>query len=489
MRTLLRNGLVLTEDYTRFEKQDLLLDGDLIAAVEPRGRLAGEQADQIVDLSGKLVIPGLINAHGHSYAGILKGSIGAIPLDVYMLYAIAGGTARSQRAIYVSAMLDAVQMLKNGITSFVDHFSQRPTQEPEGIDAIVRAFLDSGMRARVAPMYSDKSFAETVPFPEEERLRNAGGKPKQSPQEYVRVVDEAIGRWNREGGRVRLMLGTDGPQRCSDELLGLTKELEAQHRCGWQTHVLEAKTQAVMSHRLYGKGLVEHMAEDLGVLNERTSLVHAVWLSDREIGLAAEAGAAVVHCPRSNLYLGSGTAPLLAYKAAGVPVALGTDGGNLGALELFEVIRTATLMHRFDEVDYEKWPTAPSSLRTAYEGGARVMQDQIGTIAAGAKADLTILDGASEIYWPRRDLLRQMVYYENGSSVDTVIVDGKFLLVGGEVLGVDERALREEAQELADQLGLTGPDAPGPSASEIAKYREMYLDVMEKDLGMDRFHG
>lgn len=489
MKTLLRNGLVLTEDYSGFEKRDLLLQEDLIKAVEPWGTVAGDQADQIVDLSGKLVIPGLINAHGHSYAGILKGSIGAIPLDIYMLYAIAGGSARSERAIYVSAMIDAVQMLKNGITSFVDHFSQRPTQEPEGIDAVVRAFLDSGIRARVAPMYSDKSFAETVPFPEKERLSNAGSKPNQSPQEYVRVVDEAIGRWSGADDRVRLMLGTDGPQRCTDELLGLTKELEAQHRCGWQTHVLEAKTQAVMSNRLYGKGLVEHMAQDLGVLNERTSLVHAVWLSDREIGLTAEAGAAVVHCPRSNLYLGSGAAPLLAYKKAGVPVALGTDGGNLGALEMFEVIRTATLMHRFYEVDYQDWPTASGSLRTGYEGGARVMQADVGVVAPGAKADLTILDGRSEIFWPRRDLVKQLVYYENGSSVDTVIVDGTFRVVGGRVLGIDEPALREEAQEIADTLGLTGSDAPGPSESELERFRAMYLDVMKRDLGMDRFHG
>lgn len=481
MRQLIQGGLILSQEFDRFVPKDILVADDRIERVVERETVGSDEVDAVIDAGGRLVIPGLINAHGHSYAGLLKGSIGEIPLDIYMLYAIAGGSARSTRAIYVSAMIDAVQMLKNGVTSFIDHFSQRPIQKPEGIDAVVQAFSDSGMRARVAPMYSDKPYAETVPFRESVRPRGKGGPPAQSPEEFMRVCDEAIGRWNKEGSRVGIMLGTDGPQRCTDELLKLTGELEEQHRCGWQTHVLEAKTQAVMSRRLYGKGLVEHMADDLGVLNDRVSMVHGVWLSEREIELTAEHGANVVHCPRSNLYLGSGVAPVLSYLDAGVPVALGTDGGNLGALDMFEVMRDGILIHRLGETDYERWPSPQSGLSMTYAGGAKAMQagGNIGVLTAGAKADITILNTEASIWHPVKNLVRQMVYYENGNSVDTVLVDGNTLVKDGHVVDLDERALMEEAEEIAGELGLNTGSGSGPSDEEIARYRAMYLDAMD----------
>ena len=348
MAILIKNGMMLLADNYSWRVQDLVIDGGKIAQVGSTIDSSSYRIEETIDAEEYLVIPGLINAHAHSYAGVLKGSIDNLPLDMYMLYAIASGSERSDREIYISAMIDCIQMLRSGITSVIDHFSQRPRQERHGIEAVVKAFSDSGIRAVIAPMFSDQNFFTTVPFKAGEFPETLSGPKNPAPQSaesFIDVCEDAIQTWQNYHNRIKITLGTDGPQRCSDRLLELTAALEEQYQAGWHTHMLEAKTQAVMSHNLYGKGLVEHLAER-GMLNERSSFVHSVWLNDREIALLANHHANVVHCPASNLHLGSGISPIPTMLSAHVNVALGTDGGNLGSLNMFENMRLASLLHR-----------------------------------------------------------------------------------------------------------------------------------------------
>ena len=487
MTTLLKNAKYLLPDCVSWGEGDILLAGGRIAAV---GALPqGAEADEVIDARGKLVIPGFINAHAHSYTGYLKGSIDCMPLDIYMLHAIAGGSSRSAREIYVSTMVEALEMLKSGTTSVVDHFSERPSLTTEGLHSAADAFDNLGMRANIATMFADRGFLDTIPLlpgelPDEVRDRPSGRA--QSPEEYIAVVEQAYLDARERDGRVRVILGTDGPQRCSDHLLELTGELERKYEMGWQTHALEAKTQAVFAREQYGVGLIEHM-RDMGLLNSRLSLVHAVWLSEREMELCAEYGVNIVHCPGSNLHLGSGIAPVGRYRELGVNVALGSDGGNCGGVAMPEQLRLAARLSRVTEPDYARWLTAADALKMDYSGGKRVlMRGSCGAISEGADADLVLLDADNCLWQPEGDLTCQLVYGESGANVDTVFVAGRKVLQGGRSTLVDEEALYAEAREYAARIRRDNAPKFEAVERQTPYLRGMYLREIERDWPEDR---
>lgn len=486
MSILLKNATYLKPDLQSWSEGDITVTGSQIAAL---GTADPDIAwEEVIDCKGKVVIPGLINSHAHSYTGYLKGTIDNVPLDIYMLYAIAGGSFRTPREIFVSSALEALSMLKRGTTAVVDHFSQRPMLSIEGLDATVSAFQAVGMRARIATMFADKGFFETLPMAPGElpaQVLPKGGGKGQSVEEYISLVEQAFLKYEKDP-LIQIMLGTDGPQRCSDELLLKTGELEQKYSMGWQTHILEAKTQAIVSHRFYGKGLIEHM-DELGVLNERTALVHHVWVSDRELELVARHGSTVVHCPSSNLHLGSGVAPVDRYRAMGIPVALGSDGANCGSSGMLEQVKLAALLHNVAQPDYERWFSADQALALDYQGGAGIFRQNIGCLTPGAQADLVIID-IDNIFWqPANDLTRQLVYYENGSNVDTVLIAGRPVLRNGVSPLLNEADLIAEGKELCEKLRRDCVDSMALVEKQIPYLRKMYLREIGQDIGFNRF--
>lgn len=486
MSILLKNALYLKPDCRTWAEDDIYIEGEHIKAI---GSAAAEYTpDETIDCTGKAVIPGLINSHAHSYTGYLKGTIDNVPLDIYMLYAIAGGSFRSEREIYVCSLVEGLQMLKRGTTSVIDHFSQRPSISLSGLDADADAFKKLGMRARIATMFADKGFFDTLPLKDgelpRELLPKGGGKP-QSIDEYIAEVEKAYLKYSGDEF-IDIILGTDGPQRCSDELLIKHAELERKYKMGWETHILEAKTHAIVSRSFYGKGLIEHM-DELGVLNERTALVHHVWVSDAELECVKRADATVVHCPSSNLHLGSGVAPVDLYRKRGIDVALGSDGGNCGSLSMFDQIKLTALLHDVSHADYEQWFSASDALEMDYRGGAKLFGRNIGRIETGACADIAIIDIDNILWQPVNDMTRQLVYYENGSNVDTVIVGGRKVLEHGKSLFVDEGELIAEAKELCEKLRKDCAGAMALVEKQIPYMRAMYLREIRRDIGFNRF--
>jgi cytosine/adenosine deaminase-related metal-dependent hydrolase len=197
-------------------------------------------------------------------------------------------------------------------------------------------------------------------------------------------------------------------------------------------------------------GATEKLRE-LGLLGPRTLLAHSVWLEDRELDILAETGSAVSHNPVSNLKIGAGIAPVLGMLRRGIPVALGTDGSASNDNQnMFGPLRLAAILHRVVDPAYDRWPGAADALRMATLHGARAagFGDQIGRIATGFKADFVLLDLGTTYYHPRNDLIQHVVFAEVGSSVRTVLVDGRVVLDEGRVTTVDEAAL---ARALAEQ--------------------------------------
>jgi 5-methylthioadenosine/S-adenosylhomocysteine deaminase len=200
--------------------------------------------------------------------------------------------------------------------------------------------------------------------------------------------------------------------------------------------------------------MVEHIAA-LGLLTERFSGAHAVWLNDRDLDLMAERGAAISHNPLSNLYLGSGIAGVLQLLRRGVTVGIGSDGPNCGSTtSLFEVMKLAALVHRPSERDAERWIGPREAFRMATIGGARALglDREIGSVEVGKRADLVMLDARAPTFVPLNDPVWQLVYGESGSAVDRVIVNGAVVFAHGRPTRFDAEALVEEADDVGRRL-------------------------------------
>lgn len=482
MKKLITNATYLTKDYT-WQTGNILIDEGKIAQLDSDLVFA----DEVIDASGQIVIPGLINAHSHSYTSYLKGTIDNVPLDIYMLHAFAGNTIRNPREIYVSTQLEGLQLLKFGVTATFDHFMMRPVTTLEGMESAASAYTDCGIKANIAPQYSDLPFTDTIPFEKDELPKEFHSLPSSmSHEEYFDLMKNAMNKYNGKSN-VNFVVGVDGPQRCSDELMHKTADFVKEHDCGWHTHILETKTQAIASYNRYGKGLIEYIAE-LGLLNKKTSFVHYIWVTDVEKELVRKNQVNIVHCPSSSLHLGSGVAPVDQLVKDGNKVAIGTDGGNSGNLNLLEKIRLTADLHNLAQPDYDLWLSAKQSLQMCYDNGARVMmRDNIGKIEVGYAADLVFIDTMNILWQPIRNIMTQLVYMETGQNIVRVMVDGETVVKDGKSVLIDEQALIKEAMEISEKLSATTKEAFVRLEQQHPYFRKMYLREIKKDIGMNRF--
>jgi guanine deaminase len=240
------------------------------------------------------------------------------------------------------------------------------------------------------------------------------------------------------------MLAPSGPQRCTDDLLVGADALAAEHDAEVHIHVLETKTQAVTGDELYGgRTLVQHL-DEIGALSRRTTFAHGIWVTDEDIERIARAEVSVSHNAISNLKLGSGILPWRKYQDAGVNLGLGTDGcSSSDTPRLMEVMKTAALLHKVTEPDFDRWPTVPEVLDAATIGGARsgVLDGAIGSIEVGKRADLVMFDTTTLAFMPTNRLENHLVYSENGSSIVRVMVDGVVTVEDGRLTLIDEDAV------------------------------------------------
>lgn len=464
--TIIRRPTLLTLDAagTVIEDGEMWIEGERITYAGPSGAkpVPTDRPVKVMDAAGLVAMPGFANCHTHSYAALLKGTVDALPLDVFMVNAILAAGARSARDVYVSAKLGALEMVLTGTTACLDHFSHRPRHTPEALDAVCQAYADVGVRAAVAPMFSDKPFVETIPLADGEipdHLKAALPATPQPHEPFFEMMTAGLERWAGHD-RVKLMLGVDSPQRCSDALLAKAGAFCAEHGIGNHTHLLEAKTQWAMAKGRDSRGFVAFLA-DHGLAGPLSTFAHFIWFSQEDLANAAEAGVTVVHNPASNLILGSGIAPLIQLIEAGVPVAFGSDGLNAGHLSMFEKTRLAALLPRVCEADPDRWPAAGPILRMATTNGARALgrEGKAGTLEEGQLADIVLLDGSSLALSPRGDLPTQVVFYETGASVRHVFIGGEAVVKDGAPAGFDAAELIAEATEIATRLASENQEA------------------------------
>jgi 5-methylthioadenosine/S-adenosylhomocysteine deaminase len=254
-------------------------------------------------------------------------------------------------------------------------------------------------------------------------------------------------------------------------------------------HILETKLQRVFGEIKYKKSLVRY-ASDLGFLDERVVVIHAIWVDDFDVELMATAGCSVAHNPVCNLRLGSGVMTFRRHADAGINICLGSDEACTDDTHnMWIVAKVAGLIHSITEPDYRQWPKAQEILWCLTRGGARAMRmdDQVGVLAPGYEADLILVDLNTLNFTPLNDIYRQLIYCETGSSVVMTMVAGQVVYEDGKLLTVDEEAIKEEAREIMKSYRKDMEKTWEAARRLEPYYREMYLRCANQDVGMNRW--
>ena len=411
---IITNAHILTMDknLTEYERGDIVVkDGKIVDIGEGIGK---NYKGSVIDASGKIAIPGLINAHTHAAMTLLRGYGSDNPLKVWLEEYIWPVENRfvSYEFVKDGTDLACYEMLKNGVTCFVDMYFFE--------DAVAESVKQAGMRAVLCTGILD--------FP------NPGAK---TPEEGIEKTKDFIAKFKTDE-HIYPCVGPHAPYTCSPKTLEMAMEVAEEFDTLFHIHLSETEFEVHQIKERYRNTPVKHL-HNVGVLNDRVLAAHVVHPTDEEIELIAERGVKVAHCPESNLKLASGIAPVPKMLKAGITVGIGTDGtASNDDLDIIGEISTAAKLHK----GYWKDPTvvnAKEALLMATREGARALrlEDKIGSLEKGKYADIVLIDKRKPHLQPMFDPYTQIVYSGKGLDVNTVIVGGRLLVKNREVLTVD----------------------------------------------------
>jgi 5-methylthioadenosine/S-adenosylhomocysteine deaminase len=497
-RTLLRGATLLTmapgNGASTFTG-NLLVDGAIIA--EAAAHIAPAPDMTIVEARGKLVMPGLVNAHTHSSETFFRGRYQNMPLEVWLLYAypLLMGSPIAPRLLYLRTLLLAMESLRNGVTLLCDDFFDPPVHDLDRLGVVFKAYEDAGVRANVSSAVMNVHPLDALPYARDivparlQSLLDFG--PSISAGAYIDYCRSAFASLHGRAGRLRFMIAPSAPQRCTPELMLACDDLARDKGVPYHTHVLETKTQAVTGYEKYGKSLVRYM-HDLGVLQRYTTIAHSVWVSDEDIALMGEAQCSIAHNAVSNQKLGAGIAPIRRLLDAGVAVGLGTDGvSSNDTARIFDVIRVAGLIHSAPGPDYSQWLSAREILTAATIGGARsaLLDDATGSLEVGKNADLLMLDLNAYPFTPRNDIDKHLVFSENGSSIELVMVAGEVVMRDGRLTRIDEGEILAEIRETVPALLAEHTAIEANNRVFEPYFAEIHRRACLRDIGLNRYAG
>jgi len=456
---IIRGGRLLDIGAHRADLTDILVEGNTIRDIGAPGLAAPDGASR-VDARDRLLVPGLVNAHTHAHGALAKGLVpDRVVLETFLTSIVATTGERNPEDKYLSALLSAMEMVHKGCTAAYDLFVEYPAPSVEGVRAVARAYGDVGMRAVIAPMMADRTLWEALPGLMDSLphgVREQVERVRTAPYETsIQACRQILCTWPFDRSQLRPALGPTIPLHCSDAFLTACRDLAREFDVALQTHLAETKTQVVLGRRKYGgRTLTAHLGE-LGLLGPWLSVAHAIWVDRDDIARLADAGVSVAHNPLSNLRLGSGVAPVRRMRARGLRVGIGTDAANTSDTQnMFEATRLASYLSRILSPATTDWLTVEEVLEMATAGSAGVlgMDDRIGRIAPGYRADIVFLDLSHVGYVPLNDATLQLVNGESGAAVDKVMIDGRMVLEGGRLLTVDEAKVRSDVERAVSRL-------------------------------------
>lgn len=419
---LIKNSTIIGEDVRR---GSVLIEDDKIVDITRKGSTG---ADEVIDAEGKVLIPGLVNTHTHLSMSLMRGLADDLPLDIWLNDHIWPVEAHLEgEHCYVGALLSALEMIKSGTTTCNDMYFF--------MDEVAQAIDESGIRGLLCHGMIDL-------FDEDKR--------KEEYKETLRIIEKCH---NTADGRIQVALGPHTPYTCSTELLNWVRETADEKGLKIHIHVSETEKEVEDSLKDRKKRPFEYL-EDINFLGPDVIAAHSVWLSGAEIALIKDNNVKISHNPLSNMKLASGISPVSDMLANDVCVSLGTDGvASNNNLDLFQEMKTASLLQKVRTLDPTVLP-ANKMLEMATINGATAlgMEEEIGTIEVGKKADLILVDMKKPHLSPYRNPISHLAYSAEGSDVSTVICDGEVLMREREVLIMDEAEVIEMAENAAEDL-------------------------------------
>lgn len=444
MARILHNALIVTMNRSRdvLEGASLCVDADRIVDIGGADEILARHADaEIDDCTGKLVIPGMVNTHTHLFQTLLKGL--GDDMELKKWFACMTGPAAvhlTRDDILAAARHGCVESIRSGVTTLVDF--QYVHVQPGMTDAVVEAFEQTGMRGFVC-----RGFMTT-------------GSEFGAPEELIEDVETVMAdvraaarRHNRPGGRVQVGIAPCMVWTVDREAYRRTRELADDENILITTHLSETDFEIERSRADYDCTDTQMLGE-LGFWGPDVLAVHCVNCNSHDIRTLKYHGVKISHNPCSNLYLASGIAPIPEMLASGLTVGLGSDGpASSNNHSLFQAMKFAALVQKGVHRD-ATIVTAERALEMATIEGARAvgLENEIGSLEVGKKADLVVVDIDGPWLTPFHNAASALVYSALGHEVSTVMIDGRIVMRDRQVLSVDEAQTRQSAQDAADAL-------------------------------------
>jgi 5-methylthioadenosine/S-adenosylhomocysteine deaminase len=388
---------------------DILVENGLIAEVGPARTDRSDRVDQVLDGRGRAVIPGFVNAHTHAAMVLFRGCSDDMPLMQWLEQKIWPLERHLQAShVHAGTRLACLEMLSSGTTTFHDMYFQA--------ESAATAAAEMGMRAVISRVFFDIFERKT-------------------PEALRAEIEQGLGALARFP-RVTASVGPHAAYTVSLDSLAQAYQLAERHDSIVHFHLAETHQEVVDYRQRHGRGLIEAL-DAVGFLGPRLCAAHGIWLEEEDAHLLAARGVTIVHCPSSNMKLGSGWSsggaraiPYATLRRAGVRVALGTDGAAANNnLDMFESMKLAALLQKHTTGDAAAL-TAHEAFAMATEAGADALRINAGRLEPGRRADLVLVDLDRPYLAPGHDLVADLVYAGRPDCVETVIVDGRVVLSG-----------------------------------------------------------
>jgi 5-methylthioadenosine/S-adenosylhomocysteine deaminase len=420
------------------------IEGGRIGGVYAAGAVPREApAERRLDARGCVVMPGLINAHAHLFQTLLRGVYERLGLFEWLRRIYLTGRVLEPEDCLQGALVGLGEAVQGGVTTVLDHHFLNRT--PELAEATIEAYRRVGVRGVLARCINDVGGL-------------APPEVVETPDAGLRACEDLLARHRAEieQGWLHVWTGPNTPPiNASPTLIREAHAFANAHGIGVSTHVAEAPDMVEAARTRHGVDGVVELLDHLGALDPRLLAAHSVHVSGREIALLAQAGASVAHNPVSNGFVGDGIAPIAEMLAAGVNVALGTDGAAANnSQDMFEVMKVAALFQRVRGGDSAALP-AETVLRLATINGARALglQAELGSLEPAKRADVIVVDVSSALHnCAVHDVLSHLVFTVKSSDVRTVLVDGRVVLDQGVLQTIDAEAVCASAQARGESL-------------------------------------
>ncbi len=425
MKTLITNAYVLdmVGDIPNVEKKDILIDNNKIEKIE-KDIDKEIEVDERINAKNMLVMPGLINTHTHLAMSIFRGYKTDKKLMDWLENAIFPVEDKLKpEDIYWNSYLSCLEMIKSGTTTCNDMYF--------GMNKTVEAIRDTGLRAVIAWCIKDDSIKDKV----------------EKTREYAKIYN------SDSDGKIKIYVSADAPHTCNPDTIKLCVDLAKELNTGLHIHLAETIDEETKIKSRYNKRSTEYL-NDLDVFDVPVVLAHGIYVSDSDIEILKKIRGGISHNPISNCKLSSGICDVVKLRKNGINIGLGTDGiGSTTTMDMFEEMKTAAYLQKVNTME----PSSISAydiLKMATIEGAKVLglENEIGTLEPGKKADLIFIKTDKLHMCPATDVCANLVYSSNGADVESVMIDGKVIMQNRKMINLDEKQVMKQVKKIAKRL-------------------------------------